>query len=121
MQIKDILDKDIDIKFNNIVLNSKNAKEGDLFIPYGGVEDRTMYIRDALSKKCSAVITDKDYEDDIEKIIKVKNLDKEIINIFNKYYDYPLKNKKLIGVTGTDGKTTVANVLSNLVLEQMVL
>ena len=114
MRIKDILDKDIDIKFNNIVLNSKNAKEGDLFIPYGGVEDRTMYIRDALSKKCSAVITDKDYEDDLDKVIKVKNLDKEIINIFNKYYDYPLKDIKLIGVTGTDGKTTVANVLSNL-------
>lgn len=114
MRIKDILDKDIDIKFNNIVLNSKNAKEGDLFIPYGGVEDRTMYIRDALSKKCSAVITDKDYEDDLDKVIKVKNLDKEIINIFNKYYDYPLKDIKLIGVTGTDGKTTIANVLSNL-------
>ncbi len=114
MQIKDILDKNINIKFNNIVLNSKYAKSGDLFIPFGGIEDRTIYIRDALAKKCSAVITDKDYEDDLDKVIKVKDLDKEIINIFNKYYNYPLKNIKLIGVTGTDGKTTIANVLSNL-------
>ncbi len=114
MQIKDILDKDSNIKFNNIVLNSKDAKKGDLFIPYGGIEDRTMYIRDALAKGCSAVITDKDYEDDIGKVFKVSNLDKEIIHIFNKYYDYPLRGMKLIGVTGTDGKTTVSSVLSNL-------
>ena len=112
MKIKDIINKDIDIKFNNIVLNSKDIKKNDLFIPFGGIEDRNIYIKDALDKGCSSVITDKDYND--SKVIKVNNLDREIINIFNKYYNYPLKDIKLIGVTGTDGKTTIANVLSNL-------
>ena len=112
MQIKDINNKIIDIKFNHIVLNSKDIKVGDLFIPYGGVTDRSIYIKDALDKNCSYVITNHDYDD--ERVIKVKDLDKEIINIFNEYYNYPLKDIKLIGVTGTDGKTTIANTLSNL-------
>lgn len=111
MYLKEIIDTNEDIEFKRICFNSKDIKKGDLFIPYGGI-DRYKYISDALKKGCSLVITDKNYIN--KKVFKINNLDKEIILILNKYYNYPLKNIKLIGVTGTDGKTTIATTLSNL-------
>ena len=101
-----------------IVLNSKDVKEGDIFIPYGGIENRNKYIEDALNKKCSLVITNEKYNH--EKVKTVKNLDKEIINVFNKYYNYPLKKINLIGVTGTDGKTTIASILKDLLKTTLI-
>lgn len=112
MLLRDIINIDSKIRFKEIKLNSKDIKKGDLFIPFSGIEDRNKYIADALNKKCSLVITNKFYNN--RKIFYVNNLNKEIINIFNKYYNYPLKNTNLIGVTGTDGKTTITSILSDM-------
>ena len=112
MYLKEILETKSNIKFKDIKLNSKDIRKGDLFIPFGGVEDRNKYIKDAINKKCSSVITDKDYQH--KRVFKVENLKEEIINIFNIYYNFPLRNTKLIGVTGTDGKTTIASIISDL-------
>ena len=112
MYLKDIINTNSKIKFKNIKLNSKEINKKDLFIPFGGIIDRNKYINAALKKKCSCVITNINYND--KKVFKVDNLDKEIINIFNKYYNFPLKNKNLIGITGTDGKTTIASIISDM-------
>ena len=112
MYLKDFINTSSNIKFKDIKLNSKDIKKHDLFIPYGGIEDRNIYIKDALNKKCSCIITNKYYDN--KKVFLVNNLDKEIINIFNKYYNYPLKNINLIGITGTDGKTTTTSILSDM-------
>ncbi len=109
MYLKDLINTNSKIKFKNIKLNSKDINKHDLFIPY---YNRNNYIEDALNKKCSCVITDINYNN--KKVFKVNNLNKEIINIFNKYYNYPLKNTNLIGVTGTDGKTTIASILKDM-------
>ena len=113
MYLKDLINTASNVKINNIKLNSKDLKENDLFIPFGGVEDRNKYISDALRKK-SVVVTDLKVEE--KNVFNVSNLNDEIINIFDKYYNYPLKNINLIGVTGTDGKTTVASIISDLLL-----
>ena len=109
MYLKDLINTNSKIKFKNIKLNSQDIKKHDLFIPY---YNRNNYIKDALNKKCSCVITDVNYDN--KKVFKVNNLNKEIINIFNKYYNYPLKNINLIGVTGTDGKTTIVSILKDM-------
>ena len=109
MYLKDLINTNSKIKFKNIKLNSQDIKKHDLFIPY---YNRNNYIKDALNKKCSCVITDINYDN--KKVFKVNNLNKEIINIFNKYYNYPLKNINLIGVTGTDGKTTISSILKDM-------
>ncbi len=112
MYLKDVINTTSKIKFKEIKLNSKDVNKNDLFIPFGGIKNRNIYIKDALFKKCSCVVTDEKYSS--KKVFYVSNLEKEIILIFNKYYQYPLKNTKLIGVTGTDGKTTIASILSDL-------
>ena len=50
MYLKEIINTKSNKKFNNIILNSKNVKKGDLFIPFGGVIDRNKYISDAIKK-----------------------------------------------------------------------
>lgn len=112
MYLRKIMNTNKKGHFKKIRLNSKDIKKGDLFIPFSGIEDRNKYILDAINKKCSFIITNNNYNH--EKVIKVNNLEKEVINIFNKYYNYPLKNISLIGVTGTDGKTTITSILSDL-------
>ena len=112
MLLKNIINIKKKVKINNIKLNSKDIKKGDLFIPFGGIDDRNKYIGDAIKNGCSAVITNIDYNN--KKVYKVLDLDTKIIEILNKYYNYPLKNTNLIGITGTDGKTTIASILSDM-------
>ncbi|MBQ8472223.1 MAG: UDP-N-acetylmuramoyl-L-alanyl-D-glutamate--2,6-diaminopimelate ligase [Bacilli bacterium] len=111
MYLKEIIDTKRNIKFNKIKLNSKDLNSKDLFIPFSGVENRNKFIEDAINKNC-IVITDINYKH--KNVFKVNNLSQEIISIFNKYYNYPLKDIKLIGITGTDGKTTTSSILSDL-------
>ena len=111
MELKKIIPTDENIEFKRIVLNSKEVEKGDLFIPFGGVLDRNNYVDEAISNGASGIISDKKIISSIPNL-QVKDLDKEIITFFNKYYDYPLKDINLIGITGTEGKTTVASILS---------
>ena len=112
MYLKEIIDTDKKNKYNSIKLDSRDIEKGDIFIPLGESCNKNKYIEEAIKKKCSFIITDVNCNN--KKVINVKNINSEIINIFNKYYNYPLRNTKLIGVTGTDGKTTIASILSNM-------
>ncbi|MBQ8892588.1 MAG: UDP-N-acetylmuramoyl-L-alanyl-D-glutamate--2,6-diaminopimelate ligase [Bacilli bacterium] len=112
MYLKEIINTKSNINFHDIKLNSNDVNKHDLFIPFGGVSDRNKYINMALKKGCSAIITDKKYNN--KKVFLVDNLNKEIIDIFDIYYDFPLKNTHLIGITGTDGKTTISSIISDM-------
>ena len=98
-----------------IKTNSKEVKKNDIFIClHNSIEDRHQYIKDALKKKPSCIITDK--ETNIKTsipIIKVTNTNDTYYQILRKYYDYN-DSIKLIGITGTDGKTTTAIIAREL-------
>ena len=101
----------------NIKTNSKYVKKNDIFICiHDELEDRHKYIEKI--KKASAIIVDKDIKKDIKiPIIKVNNTNDTLFNIYNNYYSKPLQNLNLIGITGTDGKTTTAYLIRTLLNE----
>ncbi len=104
---KDVLVKDIKI-------NSKEVEEGDLFVCIKGVTvDRHDYIKDAIKNGAVVLITDRDILEDIP-YIKVANTNLELPKLARKFYGYPDKSLELIGVTGTNGKTTVASIIQDL-------
>lgn len=104
----------------NIKTNSKYLKKHDLFLPTSRVIEKE-YLKDALKKKASAIISDNSINlkaDTYPKldipIIKVPDRYKTLYQIYNDYYNDPFKNCFLIGVTGTDGKTSTALMIKNL-------
>ena len=106
-----------DILINDIKTNSKEVNPGDLFVCIKGVNvDRNNYIEEAIRNGASAIVTNKDIKLDIP-VIKVNNPNEELYKISQKFYDFNYDKYKIIGVTGTNGKTTVASIIQDLIGE----
>lgn len=104
-----------DIEINDIKTNSKEVIDNDLFICIQGVtKDRNDYIWEAIKNGASAIVTNKDLKLEIP-VIKVDNSNKELNKICKKFYDFDRNDFKLIGVTGTNGKTTVASIIKDMI------
>lgn len=117
MQLKELLssvnidfNKEIEIK--GITCNSNEIKKGYLFIAIkGNIHDGNDYIEEAFNKKASYVISDSVSGDGVLKIENIKDIK---ASLFYHFYNYPQNKLKIIGVTGTNGKTSVAYILYNL-------
>lgn len=116
MKLNKLINCDYDVEINGIKTNSKQIKTNDLFIctDYGTM-DRHLFIDEAIKNGASAVIVKKEITKKSVPIIKVDDPNKVFVDIINKFYDYPTKKLNMIGITGTDGKTTVATIIHNLI------
>ena len=115
MKLNKLIKCDYDIDITGIKTSSVNVKKGDLFICIDTkTMDRHLFIDDAINKGASAIIVSKDVENKKVPVIKVDNPNETYVDIINKFYDYPTKKLNMIGVTGTDGKTTVATIIYEL-------
>ena len=115
MKLKELIKCDYDIDITGIKTSSVNIKKGDLFICTDTkTMDRHLFIDDAINKGASAVIVKKDVGKKNVPVIKVDNPNETYVEIINKFYDYPTKKLTTIGITGTDGKTTVATIIYEL-------
>ena len=113
-KLSELYNCNLDIKISGVKNNSKEVKPGDLFVCTKGVtSDRHNYIDEAIKNGCSALIVGRKGNYKIPYIV-VKNPNKEFGSISKKYYDNPLKKISLIGITGTDGKTTTASIIRNM-------
>ena len=110
-------------KFKYIEQNSVNVKKDSIFLAYPGEKnDGRNYIGEAVKKGAGAIIYDPlDFEWnnqwDVEKL-PVKNLKDNISNIASEFFNNPSQKINLIGVTGTNGKTSsvywITQCLNNL-------
>ena len=106
------VDKDI----RGISINSKEINEGDIFVCTMGVTaDRHDFIDEAISNGAAAIIVSKDIKNKSVPIIKVPNTNRELPYLCQKFYDYPDHKLKMIGVTGTDGKTSTTTIIQTLI------
>lgn len=118
LQNIDLLESiDSQISINSIITDNRLAVKNDLFVAIRGVAtDSHQYIKDAINKGVSAIICEY-IPDDCPKdftYILVENSREILGQLASNYYDNPSSKLKLIGVTGTNGKTTVATLLKNL-------
>lgn len=129
MKLKDIL-KDIDIiefkgsmenEVTNITSDSRNIEKNGLFVAIiGYVLDGTKFIPNAIEKGASAIMVDEtvdisnlDIPDNVC-IVKVQNIRHQLAIASCNLYDYPSRKLKLIGVTGTKGKTTSTYMIKSI-------
>ena len=117
---------DLDIDIPNIENDSRKVQQGDMFIAIRGFKnDGTEYILDAIKNGAKVVLA----PEDIDKSI-IKQIPEGITIILHpdtryalaicscNFYDNPSKKFKLIGVTGTKGKTTTTYMMREILKEQ---
>ena len=107
---------DSDVEINNIRINSKEVEEGDIFICTMGVTaDRHDFIDEAIARGAKAIVVSKDVGEKSVPLIKVEDTNKELPYLCQRFYDYPDQKLTMIGVTGTDGKTTTTTIIQTLI------
>lgn len=95
--------------------NSATVKEGGLFVAIEGFKtDGHKYIADAVKRGAAAVICSH-YAEDADVIqLKVADCRKAEAIVSAQFFGNPSRNFKLIGVTGTNGKTTVTHLVKHI-------
>ncbi len=108
------LKENIDLEIDNLNDDSRNIKEKGLFFAIKGLtNDGNKYIESAIKNGAVAIVTEEDIEASIP-VIKVNDVQMTYNNALNIFYNKPLDKIKIISVTGTDGKTTVAEIIYQL-------
>ncbi|MCB2359322.1 UDP-N-acetylmuramoyl-L-alanyl-D-glutamate--2,6-diaminopimelate ligase [Clostridium estertheticum] len=110
---------DIDIDIKEIQYDSRKVKKGDVFFAIEGYNlDGHKYIQSAINNGAVAVVCQKDIEDGLDiVVIKVEDARRTLAISAANYYENPSRSMKMIGITGTNGKTTSAFMIK-AILEQ---
>ena len=106
---------DLNIDIKGITYDSRKVEKGYLFICVDGIDqDGHKYINEAKEKGAIAVIITKNVSSSFANIIKVKDARKTLAKLASVFYNNPSENLKIVGITGTKGKTTIAKMLKTI-------
>ncbi len=107
-----------DISILGVTDNSRDIQKGYLFVAVSGYSvDGHDFIKDAVRLGASAVIGELDIGDLEVPYLQVKNSRKALGKIAKNFYGDPSKQKIMIGITGTNGKTTTSYMLHQIIKE----
>lgn len=123
--LKDILYKvsvnavygDTTVEVSNVVFDSRKIQKGDLFVAQRGVTiDGHLYIEKAIQLGAISIVCEVIPEKKKEGItyVQVQDSNTTLAIIASNFYDNPSSKLNLVGVTGTNGKTTIASLLYQL-------
>jgi len=112
-----VLQGSLDKEINHIQYDSRKIKEGDLFVCLRGFEvDGHNYAKNAVEAGAQVIVCEKEIDIDNNDItvILVKEGRKALAIMSANYYNHPTRELKLVGVTGTNGKTTTVYLLKSI-------
>ena len=102
-----------DVEIERVTDKIKDTKENTLFVCIDGNQfDGHKMAKQAVQNGAIAVLTERDLK--IDRQIKVQNTRKTYSKIASNFYENPTKSLKLIGVTGTNGKTSTSFFIKNM-------
>ena len=101
-----------DIEIGNLSFDTRTVNEDSIFVCIKGINtDRHKFVMQAKEKNCKAIVSEYPVEcGDITNVV-VYDTNKALAGISSNFYDNPDKKLKIIGVTGTNGKTTTTMLL----------
>ena len=102
------------VEITGLSYNSATTDDGNIFICLVGENaDGHNFVKDAEKRGAVAIFAEHEVESDLPQII-VKSTRHQIADIADKFYGSPSKAINLIGVTGTNGKTTVTHLIQKI-------
>lgn len=122
MKLKELLEaaglpscceKMADYEITGVVSHSRAVKKGNLFVALRGVNcDGTQYVADAFLRGAAFVISERALEG--ERTLMVENARVALSRLCDAWYGHPTASLSLIGITGTNGKTSTATMLAHI-------
>lgn len=101
----------------DITYNSKKVKKGSLFVCLCGENsDGHDFAKDAERNGAAAILCEKQVQVNIPQIV-VSSTRKALSKVFSCFYDNPQNKLKIIGLTGTNGKTTTSFLIKSILEE----
>ena len=112
-----VIEGNTDIEISGVNIDSRKIREGHLFVAMRGTQvDGHKFIDKALESGAKAVLCEEFPQDKKDGIcyILVDSTEDAVGKVATLFYGDPSKHLKLVGVTGTNGKTTIATLLYNM-------
>jgi len=109
---------DFDKEIKGLSIDSRTIKAGDVFLAYPGVNsDGRAYIKEVINQQASAILMEGDeasisWQGDIPQIT-IPQLQKKVGELAARFYGYPAQSLRMIGITGTNGKTSCSHFLAS--------
>jgi UDP-N-acetylmuramoyl-L-alanyl-D-glutamate--2,6-diaminopimelate ligase len=106
------------ISITGIVSDSRKVEPGTLFVAVqGDIADGHNFIKSAIERGASAVVGERPLTVELTiPYIQVPNSRQALAYLAAAFYGYPARKMTMIGVTGTDGKTTTCNLLYQILI-----
>lgn len=105
-----------DMEVNHLTMDSRNAKDGSVFFAIKGEKsDGHDFIASVIENGCKCIVAEKTIEvpENVTLII-TDNTHKSVGIVASNFYNEPSQQLKLVGITGTNGKTTTTTLLYHL-------
>lgn len=113
-KLKDLLPIDSDIAIESIHSDSRSIKPNSIFFCLDGLSvDGHQFIEEAIYRGAKCIVHTKDinYSNDDVIFFKTTNIIARLNEVARKFYDDPSQKLKMVGVTGTNGKTIVSSLI----------
>ncbi|WP_010491925.1 UDP-N-acetylmuramoyl-L-alanyl-D-glutamate--2,6-diaminopimelate ligase [Paenibacillus elgii] len=109
---------DGDTHIHGLAADSRKVRPGDLFFCVPGLKtDGHDYAGQAVAQGAAALVAEREIEADVP-VLLVKQVRYAMAALACHFYGYPSRELKLIGVTGTNGKTTTTYLLEKILSDQ---
>lgn len=113
-RLNELIDCPYDNEILGIKSDTRDVVHGDLFVAVKGFNvDHADFVDDAIKNGAVAVVTERELKVDVP-VVVVSDVNRSFYDICAKFYHKEDWKMDLIGITGTDGKTTTATILKEL-------